>query len=153
MTSVTELFARVTGRKKERDAARIRGVTELVVVLGDAELGASENDFDLDSAAAILEKTGLSEADLRKNIELYKDRCKWAELTAEVGRLRQAAEDKWEELRRADAAEAERRREFARMFEASEAEAQQATRRAVEASGAEAELHATADRSARAAVG
>lgn len=110
MSKIQELFAKVTRRQQQQSAAKLDSVKSLIVALAEQELGHAGRKLDIESAADLLENAGLSEAELRENVELYKQRVRWATLAAKQTELLQTADRLAAEVRAAGEAETARRK-------------------------------------------
>ena len=143
---IKELFSKVSLRQREKAALRAADIRGVIVAIAEQELGITNGKakLDLDHAATLLEEEGLSEADLRANVEQYKRRHRWAqdaareaELEAEANRLRTAHAE-------ASAAEIERRKKVLEELERMHTAARSAGAIATKATIAKAELEGSA---------
>lgn len=92
MSTITDLFNRLRDRRQETRDAHLTEIHRAIIIL--AENGAGKNgDLDLDYYASLIESEGLTEDDLRTNIDVYQQRVRWAELAPRVDALNKASVD------------------------------------------------------------
>ena len=138
---IDDIYAKITGRQKERHVASLNDIRALVIFIGDSERGNGDlEEIDLNHYAAVLEREGFKPADVRFNVERYKARCRNAELAAEADALREKSEALEKKFRAFDAAEGERQRLARRELESIEIEMRRAIDKFSEAAGAVGEL-------------
>ena len=103
-----EMFAKLSAKRQEHRADDAADVCVAIVQVGNVELGIG-SDVDLDLCAEMFAGAGLSENDVRANVDLYLQRRKWVALAIRQVELLSKAEKLRSECEAQDAAEIERR--------------------------------------------
>lgn len=144
MGNVAEkIWERVRGRARENQLRQVADVRELIVLLARHEMGESV-EIDGDWAAELIEQAGLTEEDVRRNIDIVKGRYAKAKLAKDVDSASKAASDAEQAWRDADAEEGRRRQEAHRRLQVLESELNAAMTRSQSATMAHADLIAYA---------
>ena len=110
MKAIESINNKLKQRRDLQRATVARDIREVVVLLGEEQLG-KKVDLDLDYFANIVEAEGLSDADLRANVDNYKKRVSQAELAEQRPALQAAAAEAGQAYIEADIAEGRRRKE------------------------------------------
>ena len=105
---VDRLFRRLSDRRQDKRDKTMSEVHRAIIILADDSAGRN-GGLDLDFYADLVEREGFTEADLRKNIEVYRQRCKWAKLAGQREALKKAAEQAERDFNDFDLAEGRRR--------------------------------------------
>jgi chromosome segregation ATPase len=146
MAKIVEgLLARFNRRKEVRIEAARDALRNSIVALARAEAPeAKSNDIDADQILDTIEAVGMSEEDLRANVDRFKKRERWAPLAAREEEYRKAAEDLAKQADEFEAAEVLRHRAALDRLAAMRAELPQADARYAAAVSARGDLLATA---------
>lgn len=111
MDVATNLFRRITERKQEWNVGVFDSLKQLIIAVGNSELGIEQKQpIHIESAADILEANDVSEADFRVMVDIYKKRVQHGRVASQLPKIKARAEQAEAEWKKADLEEGQRRR-------------------------------------------
>ena len=109
--SLEDIFGALMTKKREHRLVRKNEMRDAIVVIGKGELGDKHAQLDTDYFGQLIEEHGWTEADIRRNVELYEQHIQQAEIARNRPAFEKAAAAAEVAHREADEKEAKRHRE------------------------------------------
>jgi hypothetical protein len=142
---ISSLFETLLRKKQKQQTAITGDIRSLIKFTAENELGIAAYDIDEEYYCDVLDRFGITAADLRLNVEIYKQRLRWKELAEQISTLEVAAENAQKTLDDEDQAEGCRRKKALENLETLEMARDKASQKCAGAVAAHAELLGGAD--------
>jgi hypothetical protein len=135
-------------KKKEKQQSTVTGdVRSLIRIIAENELGIAAYEIDMEFYSDALDRSGITAADLRLNVEIFKQRHRWKELAEQISSLEETAYNAQKVFDEEDLAEGRRRKQALERLETLETARNSSSKQFAAAVSAHSELMGGADTS------